>query len=506
MKCENSDTEKTEQNFFRSVSKKTWIMIAGITAAVLVLLVLIVVVSSNMSAGGKFDMMDREVIYKAFDDETIYFLTNGEKVDSRLDAEKLESWNTSMDGNVAYFTVKEGKDVVLYVLSGKDVLYVTENADQVMMTETGSAVAYIENEELYLYDVNKASAEKVATEVESLMTISPDGKTVAFMGLDDMTYLCNEGKLTEMTEETTVVSISNGGKYIYCIEMNEEDVPCLYLYNLKGNVGLVAEDVNTENATFYTNKEHTQLIFQAMGRSDYKWYAVEKKELEDEKHDLSSTDLFAPVVPVGAQRYDRDGLIVLGVESLSGMAYSTADVDDETAKLVFVNSGWETSILVSKVTNIQINANGDKIYYMKSGRLFSIEAKARAQSNQLADDVVSYVITSDGKTVYYIDENEILYYQKGEKNLELSEDVQQLYVTHDGYALFVSEDSLYSADGSKTSTVVDDFEAGYVITAADCTYYAVEEDASLTFYISANGLKFKDIGVLLEDSKFPEVQ
>lgn len=516
----------------------------AVVAAVLVVVILAVLVVSSFTSGGKFDMIDRTALPVIFDDETIYFLTDGGKIDSRLDAEGIKEWNASMDGNVAYFTAQEEEDVMVYVLAGENVYPVTENVDQILMAETGSALAYVLEEELYVYTVDKKTTEKVVSDVEKIVTISPDGKTLAYVGLDGFSYVINDGKVVEIGEDVTVISVSDGGKYIYTIEENEEGDTCLVLRNLKGVVGVVAVGVkDTQTATpgagnngnttgdnngttddgnkneggdqpsaqttttnvtiplFYTNKDHTQLIFQAQGRSGYKWYAVEKKELEDEKHDLSGADLLRPVMPAQAQSYTRGDLMILGMDSISDMVYSAADAEDESLKLVYINQKWETSTLVSKVTNVQVGEDGENVFYVKNARLFTISAEAGAQSLQVADDVKSFQVTSDGKGVYFVDEDDCLYYSKSSGSAKMvAEGVDALYITQDGYALFTFEDSLYGVKGTgKVETLVEDFTGGQVWIAAECTYYVVDEDDSMTVYAATRGVKFEKLGVLLEE-------
>lgn len=509
----------------KKAKSKTVLKIGAIAAGVLLVAALVVLVILNFPSGGGFETVDRVILPFTFDDETIYFLADGEKIDSRLDAEKIEDWNVSMDGTVAYFTVREEEDEMLYVLSGKDVLSVTENARQIIMSETGSAVAYVQEEELYIYRVDKMTTEKIASDVEQVCTISPDGKTIAYTGIDGQSYVYSDGKVVEMGEGVLVISLSDGGKYIYTVEENSEGDRCLCLHNLKGMIGIVAvgvkekqpdqqpapdttpdeeaENVRADIPLFYTNKDHTQLIFQSRVKSGYKWYAVEKKGLEDDRHDLSGADILKPILSDNAQSYIRGNLMILGVDSVTDLVYSTADVDEENLKLVYLNDQWQTSTLVSKVNDVRIDEDGETIFYRKNDKLFSIAVEAGAQSRQLAEEVKSFQVRLDGKGLYYLDEYDILYYCKnGGQPQQVAEEVTTFYVTADGYVLYTDEYSLYSAKGAdKQRTLVEDFRPGYVLAEADCTYYVANEDDSMTVYAANGGVKFQKLGVLLEEAK-----
>lgn len=512
-----------------SSGKKLPVKALVAVGAVVLAVLLIVIVAMNLpSGGGDYHVADRTVLPVTFDDDTIYFLAGGDKIDSRLDSDEIIDWVSSMDGGVVYFSAKEGSDIMVYVLSGKSVLPVTENVDQVLLSESGAALAYVLDEELYLYRVEKKTTEKLASDVEQIITISPDGETVAYMSTDDVCYIQSGKSVLEMGEDITVVSVSDEGKYIYTIEEDEDGQMCLNLYNMKGSVGVVATGVKyeqspvsttptdkegsntTENVTdtvvaplFYTNADHSQLIFQAEARSGYKWYAAEKNGLEDDNHDLTAADLLTPVLPSNVQTCTRQDLKVLGVDSLSDALYTTSNVDDESMKMVYVDADWQTATLVSKVTNVQIDVNGELAYYMKNGSVHCVEVSAGAQPKTLAEEVASYQVSSDGKGIYYMNGYSELYYQKTEGQArQVYEDVDEYYVNKDGYVLFTSEYGLYCAKGADSvQTLTEEFETGYVMVTADCTYYVVEEDDSLNIYAASSGVKFQKLGVLLDETE-----
>lgn len=513
-----------------SSGKKLPVKALAAVGGVVLAILLIVIVAVNLPGGGSGDyyIADRTVLPVIFDDDTIYFLADGEKIDSRLDADEIIDWEPSMDGNVVYFSAKEGSDTMAYVLSGKSILTVTDNADQVLLSESGAALAYVQDEELYLYRVAKKTAEKLASDVEQIIAISPDGETVAYMSIDDVCYIQSGKNTLEMGEDITVISVSNEGKYIYTIEEDEEGRMCLNLYNMKGSVGVVAtgvKDVQTvipvlpdegqqgstgEKAAltvdvplFYTNADHSQLIFQAEAKSGYKWYVTEKEGQEDNKHDLTAADLLKPVLPANVQTYTRGDLTVLGVDSLNDALYSTSNAKDESMKMVYVDKDWQTATLVSKVTEIQIDLTGELAYYMKNGSVYSVEVSAGAQPKTLADEVASYKVSSNGKGIYYMDDYGVLFYQKTDgQSKQVYEDVDEYYVNKDGYVLFTSEYGLYCAKGADSvQTLTEDFETGYVMVTADCTYYVVEEDDSLNIYAASSGMKFQKLGVLLDETE-----
>lgn len=481
----------------------------GLAAVVLVAVVLLVI--NLLSSGGGYSLVDRSLRYQVFDDDTLYFLAGGEKIDSKLDAQAVIHWDAAMDGNVACFTVDEDGDEVLYLLNGEDLLYIAENPTQILMPETGTALAYIADDELSLYSLNKMSAQQVASSVTEISAVSPDGKTVAYVDNQGRTCVYSDGKTYELDSGLAVLSLADSGKYIYCVG-REAGQDCLYLYNLKGQVGLVAAGMDLD-AACYTNADHDQLIFRAEAKSGYKWYAVKGKELEEDRHTLSGTDLFDPLCPMQLQCYEAEGLTVLGVGDLTDLVFTSRDEDDTYMKLIYLGSGWDVSVLVSQVLEAQIGSDGKTVYYKKSDRVYSITAKAGAQSTELATDVELYEICPDGSGFYYVDSQGIAYYHNSSKTKQLCEKVYGLWVTYDGYALMLVNDndavvsyvrtSLYSSKHGGKVTLVDEEFYGWIEACADCTYHvqsgyhpAISAVVSwpTTLYVATKGASFTELG------------
>ncbi len=490
-------------------SKKLIAVIAGIGAALVVLVVVLaMLMKGGSSSGGSFDMVKREILMPVFEeDEIVSFVYGGQKVDCRMDAEDAEEfvdWETSMDGKSAIFTFREDEDTILYLYSADKMLQIAENPQQYVMAQNGAAVAYLtEDDDLYLYRTAKKGAEKIADNTQIIHAISPDGKSVAYVDYDSTTYIYNDGKSRKLGEEVGVLSVSDGAKYIYGVAEDEDDddILCLNLYSTKGFVAEVSDKVDIE-AGFYTNAAHTQLIFQL---ESGKWYAVEKKE---ERRLLGSADELIPLAPEFTQQYTYSltGLQVLGVESLNNMAYVFRTYGESTAKISYINSEWSASVLAKKVEYNygaqypQLNAKGTVLYYLKGDELYCVDVKDGAQTTKLAEEVIQFVVDGNG-AVYYLDEYDTLcYVKKGKDAKEIwDEDVEELYVTHDGVVLMVSDDALYSVSkGSvKKKPVVEDFVDGMLVTYSDCTYYAIADEDEIVLYAATEGVKFKKLGTLL---------
>lgn len=459
---------------------RKWVFL-GLAAVILLAAVLLVrgLLSGDTSAAG------RTVQPVIMDDGTLYFLTGGTLIDSHLDATQVDDWAVSMDGEVACFRLNEGNSTVVYLLHGKDVYWVAQDPRQVMLSQSGQTLAYLLDGELYLYDLDKKTAQKQLEDVAAITALSPDGRTVAYTDSAGLSHLLVSGKQTELGSGLQILSVCNGGKYAYVLEGDS-----LYLYSQKGREGLVSAGVDL-SAPIYTNETHDQLIFRAAAKSGQRWYAVGKRELEENRHDLSTAEVLEPVLAQGTPCVENPRLTALGCKSLTGLLYCGTQIGQDGGRLMYVGKDWATSTLVSNAQDVALSTDGTLVFYRKGDRVFCAEAKAGAQSDQIAQDAAKLIIAPDGKGVYYLDAAGTLYYcKRGAEAVSLLDKVQQLDVTHDGYALAQTADGLYACKRSGQTTQLAT-QADRVQVLANGTYYCADS----LLYGAAKGIKMKELGV-----------
>jgi hypothetical protein len=386
---------------------------------------------------------------------------------------------------------------------------------------TGEAALYLD-EEKTLYVVTEDGSKKVADEVNSLKGFSADGEKVAYMDADyasvihnikngdkkvfseDSTsgivfspngdllgytvidtesgaegedaktvyksYVYEDGESTKVFDGGSIIAISDSGKYIYCSKTEEDTMgeSSLYVTNLKGEKKKIASNINN----FAVNADGTQVIFE----SEDKWYASVKG---DEKIRIegvsSSVSSFAPLN---------------GNESFKNNTF-IAYADGELA-IYTVNGKWSAEKLAGGIDDLRISVDGETIYYLKNDKLYIL-----GEDEAIEDEVKTFVLTTDGAAVYFISEDDTLYYKKGTKDKKrIADDIATIRMTYDDYALFIDEDDvLYASNGgSAAKKLCEDVKRVY--TCIDYTYYYGDADSSadtVNVYIASKKTKFEKI-------------
>ena len=463
---------------------KKLIVPAAAVAAVLVLIILISVVAS---AGGNETGIKHINYMLSVDDgdETLY-LRDGKLVESGLEGNTV-SYTQSIDGSVLVYVVD---DEEVFVTRGKDSVSITDEAEQIVLSQDGNTMAVIDEDGvLFLYNTKNGEATEIAEDVQSV-TLSPNGKNAAYTVYDDevMAYYWDGKESIELDEELSPLALSDGGKYIYCYN---DDKETLEVWNKKGDSEKIASDLSTYYDFFYLNKDHTQIVF----RADGKWYASVKG---GEKIKLTSDSSFNILSPWG----NGSSFQFLGdvfVVTLNNATLTNCFVEMDDA-LYYMDKNWETEKVAKDVENAILSRDGSTVVYLKdNGKLYKATAKKPGDSVELAEDVVSFDVTSDCSAVYYINEDEELMYQKGTKEAkQIGDDVEQISMTFDDYCLFLCDYSgnsgtLYATrNGSKKEKITDEC---YDFTCAlNATYLWTDyDDGDFNFSVATKGTKFKAI-------------
>jgi hypothetical protein len=131
------------------------------------------------------------------------------------------------------------------------------------------------------------------------------------------------------------------------------------------------------------------------------------------------------------------------------------------------------------------------LFYLKNDNLYKINgAKEDAEAEKLASDVEDYEVLPDGKTVFYINDDDELMVQKGTgKASKITDDVKDnSFILFQGKIYYISDDTLYVTTGGKAEkvTVKGDVEA---FGKQGDFFLMVLTDEDVV-YVSADGKKF----------------
>ena len=445
-------------------------------AAVAAVLVLIILISIIGSAGGKA-VTPKTSYYAVEVDDEYTLLRDGKIIEEGL--EYVYMYTSSMDGSVAVY---ECDDELFVIRNGKSIS-ITDEYDDLTLSVNGATLLVTDYDGvLTAYNTKNGDATEIAEDVE-WFCVSPDGKTVAYLVYDDgdyIAFLYKGNKSIELGEDLIPIAVSNGAKVIYCIDDNKGS---LCTVDTKGNTEKIAGDVYDDG--FFMNEDHTQMIFQADG----KWYATVKG---GEKIKLTSSYYFDILT------YDYSACFV--DENIDMYTYPTNDLRNcfviVDSDISWMDNKWELTKAAKDVDEAYVSADGKTLVYLKdNGKLQKVTSKKLDKPVDLAEDVWSFSTTSDCSSVYFINEDEELLFQKGTgKAKKIADDVEGCIVTTGDVCLFLSDDEeLFSSkNGGKKALISDDF---YNIDMSGTTIYLWTDydGGDFTFSALTKGSKFKEI-------------
>ena len=389
------------------------------------------------------------------------------------------------------------EDRTLYVFHKNTLTTVSEDVQSFKLSTEGKGIAYLNEEnELILYNVSNESTKTITDELftealaASAYHLSPDGASIAYAEgtLEDYAlFVYSNDKRTEIEEKSLPLGLSNKAEFVYFANAENTSV---YVQNKDD------EQVKLVNGnlvvTMLFNADHTQVLI----NSGTDCYASIEGE---EKHKISSKSL----AKIGS--YEP---YAIGVSANDTLSFTTPILSfeeeyflDQSGALYYIDKKLETNKIAGDVESFQTTAAGDVVYYLNSyGELYRGK-DYDDEFDLMADDVDEYVITSDGKACYYIDYDDTLrYLKKAKKSEKIAEDVRNLIMTRDDYALFISDYSytsggtLYeSHNGKERERVAGDVTSITVTSATTYYYRASDEGDSYDLYGATKKVKFEKI-------------
>ncbi|HHW47941.1 MAG TPA: hypothetical protein GXX14_04895 [Clostridiaceae bacterium] len=489
----------------KSDSKTKSILKVIIPAAIALAIILIALTLTSGGPGNFYFASDSITIFKA--DGSFYISGNNNATFSLDSCSYISNVAYSMDGSKAAILTNEH---VLWFVTTNEKKEVAEDVDSFTLSADGSTIAYLTDDggtaTLYVYDTSSGKKEKITDEAGFFAVLSPDGKSIAYTKIKSAAdfeldgYIKMGNKSPEKLGENTVCfALSNGGQYLYYFKYDNNTWDAS-VYAKKGNkeTKLFSTSTNDlDDIFFHFNRDLSQAIFSYDGKS----YLCKNA---DEKVKLINADIIEIITPANS-RY-----VKLFGDSLPSVAYGLEDLSNivlltDNNSLEYLNKKAETTTIETNCTQVQLSEDGKTLYYLYDGDKLIRKnlAKIDAAEEEIADDIMSYVVSTDGSKVYYVNYIQELYYiRKGSsKPKKIADDVRDdsLCITSDGnVALYLADYNnglytlYYSMNGGKKKKIADDVYK--VMTTTTSAFYLADSDKSgYDLYRSKNGTKFEKL-------------
>ena len=467
-------------------------------ACLLVLLITALIIVSACTSGNGFTPVKHSInVLLNSDKEVVILYDNKAAISTGIEVERInkddedeyvyiDDTQSSIDGSICAFLTSDHK---LGVVNGKKATVIAEDVVDFTVSVNGKGIAYVsydaeeETAELYLYNVSKKKSVSIQSDYaystekwNPNYAVSPDGKSVAYYKFDedDSSYTLmyfNGSKSSKVTSnEVELIGLSNKGKYIYAVVTNEEGEHTLYSYNTKGDKQKIGD---CSTSTFRFNEDHTQVLYYDGSKTMISTKAKEPVKISSNYATIllpkSSGYHYIRITTISNSTFEYQSPIVsirtsdvytIPCDTLYNKVYA-CEKDGQTSAWLIKKNTDKSVRLVNNIGNYTLDESCEYLYYTdKDSNLMMLKVsqgeRASDKAKQIAEDVDTYVVTSDRSKVY-----------------------------------FTSDDALYSCNGkngkSKKTVAAENVHDYIVLNANDVCFYIMEGDA----YATNNGKKGK---------------
>lgn len=463
--------------------------------------------------------------------EVLRIAVDGKPLDIKMQGYEQKTCR-SLSGNV--WCILSG-DNTLYAIESETVTKVAENVTDCVLSAGGEVLAYTdERDTLILYSVGTGAKTKIAQNVDKVsgFVVSPDGNSVAYAAPDEKTensdslamYVYSRGKTVKMGINQIPVGISNEAKQIYYVISHDKNLyaPCsLYVGDIQGTGRLlVASEMMLDGFCF--NADQTQLFFVSDGNFYLCINGGEAVQLTSNGTPSLYLNLVYPRSSVTSyiKSWNRFGgsvvYIIYPINNFAEHYYTEYPTFrllylDKNLELIELGNGHETGFveLSDDANTLQYSLRTDN-----GCDLYLLNPKERAEPALLATNIRYGRLSSNGDSVYYIDQNDVLWYKKGQKEPKyITDNIDFCNMTYDGYAVFGTFGSTYdenkrgmlysSKDGCEKQLIISDFlDTLFTYPTVTIAYANYEKESNThDIYAAVDGVNFVKI---VEGAKYQE--
>ncbi|MCL2634191.1 MAG: hypothetical protein FWD34_06745 [Oscillospiraceae bacterium] len=499
-----------------SGSKKKILIIGGIAVVVIFILGLILAGGLGIGlggGGGTYPKFNDFVIFEG-DEKTIILYGNGGKVEIN---EEFYRSNRSLDGKRALIlTDYDAEDGgTLYYVTGKGKPErISNGVFDFKLSDSGKGFIFWTDYESsdrtarlnHQIGGTKKTIDNGIHFDNSSLAISPDGKTVVYIKdyeYDEDEYIYtwslfastngNKGeRIGRAASNITPIAVSNGGKFLYYFRDRDDGT---YLFVKKG---LKAEDElrlgQASGDNYFLNKDYSQLVY----TSDDATYITVKG---GEKTKICNGKAGYFVTPKGTQARG-------GRATVYGFSNFKKKVFYLSGDLNLITNKFEREKICSNAdASITMTEDGKWIFYRSynsSNSTYNLRrvsaTKADADSITVARRVESFVVSKNGSTVYFVNDEQELMTKKAtnedDTGKKVADDVNNpgsLSMTTSGTVFFITdysrgEGTLQMVKGTTRTKIRDDVTDVYVLSSN--VLYFLDDDGDATIFRSNGNNNF----------------
>ena len=470
------------------------ILFIAIPVIVVIIAAIIII---PMLTGGGGSLLKHSITF--FGDDEIIFISGDNNDKFKIDGD-IHSYMKSIDGSKAVVLVDYdyNNGGTLWFITTSTCYKIADDVVDFQLSDTGNGVAYFTDYDarndvatLFLYDTSSKNSTRITEDAYfdgDMMSvcISPNGKSIGYVSdfksdKDEFTgYIKIDGKAPEsLGKNTFAVAVSDGGRTVYFVKLADNMYNgALHVRSGRNENRLISDMYPGQS--FMLNRDYSEVIFTVDDRSFISRGAGERERIGS----IVVTSLIMPRGTPVAYSINYAGVLVYGVRNFNSFVAYTSE------GLVHVDRKLDTNKISSSSDYgryAQISTDGRTLLYRNNnGHLSAIDpTNANAERREVARNVISFVATSDAKSIYYINDDDELWFVKGNNApVKISDDASYLVMPFNSARAFFLVDyssntggELFcSNNGGKKVSIPRADEVRRVWVTAACVFYLNRDD------------------------------
>lgn len=439
--------------------------ILGVIAIILSLAVTAVsvfgVVKGGKSAASALALSRKDSLVGAYDGSTGEFVfADSRGVSFSVDCPDLTSFFYTPDRSVWVLVTggTDGKASIFRVTrSGEEVVTTNAWPENIALSDSGYGIAYLSDVSdgvgcLRLWNSGDDKAKRLANDAlsDSLPVISPDGKTVAWVGgLDNgnfSAYICSDsGTAKKLGNGIKPFAVSNSGDLVYYIQDGR-----VFVRSGSGDTELADNVGYSSLSEYHMTSDMRQVIYNRRG-------VVYISTDGQEGHEITDAWLYGLVVPGSDSAFKRENGVRLYIYPMNTFRGGVLELDcglyyyGGNAGILRIAEAWD---------HVFLSQSGLSIIWENDGLVYRISDLRR--SDKFSPAPFYYVektvsITTDSRHVYINNGSEIISVRRSGAHAVIAQSPDAVLLgVVDGRLYYTRDATLFSAKrGTKTKQMTD---------------------------------------------------
>ena len=439
----------------------------------LAILIVVIVVAVNIFMPSQYEQIWGEIFIMQGEDGIIVQPHGRGRI--TIDG-VLVTQQRNFDGTIAMLLVShDGNNNrnTLYIVEDR-VTFISNDVHSARFSHSGEGVAFVRDvvgsfgELVHFRDGRTTVLEREFT-IWNNIVLSPDGRIVGYTLIDENNNIAgyfHDGRRRELGRGISPSAISNNARYVYFKRDGT-------LFVQRGDNADTRENLGSDAFIIAFNRDLSQAIYSRDGRTFISRNGGRGSALSDLAVEF--------LLPRGTV---HTGMII-GVSSFANTFYR-----DSENNIRLINNRFEVSGTIARnITSAHLASDGRTITYQRGDRIYRINGLAdNAESLALVNENVStFLATDDGGSVFFLNTDRGLFYQRGSRQPVIVDDFIVLgtipgvfFSLHQGRTLFyVNDGELFVSNGGRGS-VVRGFEGD--ISFAGASLFAISVQSSDSIY------------------------